>query len=493
MTTEGRRYRFAPLERRGLLLGLGAAQLATMAAGCIAALGVVRTGSAGDGLFAAFAVLATSGVLACWPVAGRTPVTWAPVVVGWILRRRGGPRCSPAPLLGQRPVPGVRRFRMVRLSPVPGVTVVEAPHVPGGNRLGVIRDQRGTAWSALLGIEGRSFALLDAADKQRRLAAWGAFLAALGRPGSPIHRVQWVERSAEGTSDQLRQYLASAGHGDVQVEARRSYERLIDGAGPATQRHETLLAISVHPRRASRALRSFGRGESAVCELLQREVRLLCGQARGADLPALSPLSVPEVIDALALAGDLGATSSDGAGPSRRGRQSLRGIWPMATDEAWSAVRADGAWFATFWVAEWPRLDVGPDFLSPLLLAGGRRTISVVMAPVDPQRAVRELGSARTADMADDELRRRAGFVPSTRRRREAEGVVQRESELADGHAEYRFSGYVTVAGDDRRHLEAACAEVEQAARRAHLELRRLYGRQEEALTWTLPLSRGLS
>ena len=90
-------------------------------------------------------------------------------------------------------------------------------------------------------------------------------------------------------------------------------------------------------------------------------------------------------------------------------------------------------------------------------------------------------------------MRRRAGFVPSTRRRREADGVVQREVELADGHGEYRFSGYVTVAGVDRKHLEVACAEVEQAARRAHLELRRLYGRQAEALTWTLPLGRGLS
>jgi hypothetical protein len=115
------------------------------------------------------------------------------------------------------------------------------------------------------------------------------------------------------------------------------------------------------------------------------------------------------------------------------------------------------------------------------------------MAPVDPQRAARQIGSARTADLADEELRRRAGFVPSIRRRKEAEGVLHRESELADGHAEYRFSGYVTVRGQDRQELESACAEVEQAARRAHLELRRLYGRQEEALTWTLPLGRGLS
>jgi hypothetical protein len=100
--------------------------------------------------------------------------------------------------------------------------------------------------------------------------------------------------------------------------------------------------------------------------------------------------------------------------------------------------------------------------------------------------------SARTADLADEELRRRAGFVPTARRQREAEGVNRREAELADGHAEYRFSGYVTVTGANRTALETACAEMEQAARAAHLELRRLYGRQAEAFTWTLPLGRGL-
>ena len=165
----------------------------------------------------------------------------------------------------------------------------------------------------------------------------------------------------------------------------------------------------------------------------------------------------------------------------------------MATDEAWSAYRVDGAWHATFWIAEWPRVEVNPDFLTPLLLCDGRRTVSVVMAPVAASQAAREVRAARAADAADEELRSRAGFLPSVRRRREAEGVIRREAELADGHADYRFSGYVTVTAADRDGLEAACVETEQAAQRAHLELRRLYGRQAEAFTWTLPLARGLS
>jgi hypothetical protein len=137
-------------------------------------------------------------------------------------------------------------------------------------------------------------------------------------------------------------------------------------------------------------------------------------------------------------------------------------------------------------------VDVGPGFLVPLLTGSGRRAVSVVMAPVAPDRSLREVRSARTADVADAELRSRAGFLPSARREREAEGVARREAELADGHCEFRFSGYVTVSARDPSGLAAACTEVEHAAQSARLDLRRIYGRQREAFTWTQPFGRGL-
>jgi hypothetical protein len=100
---------------------------------------------------------------------------------------------------------------------------------------------------------------------------------------------------------------------------------------------------------------------------------------------------------------------------------------------------------------------------------------------------------ARTADIADSELRRRGGFLSTARRAREAELVVRRESELADGHGSYRFSGYVTVTAPNPSQLEEWCEMTEHAAGQARLELRRLFGDQERALLCTLPLCRGLS
>jgi hypothetical protein len=115
------------------------------------------------------------------------------------------------------------------------------------------------------------------------------------------------------------------------------------------------------------------------------------------------------------------------------------------------------------------------------------------MSPVPAERAVREARSARTADLADSEIRSRAGFLSSARRDQESAGALQREHELVEGHNEYRFSGYVTVSAANRSELAAACAEAEHSAQAAHLELRRLFGRQAEAFTWTQPLGRGLA
>ncbi|MGH9019309.1 MAG: SCO6880 family protein, partial [Acidimicrobiales bacterium] len=107
--------------------------------------------------------------------------------------------------------------------------------------------------------------------------------------------------------------------------------------------------------------------------------------------------------------------------------------------------------------------------------------------------AARRIEQARTADIADAELRRRGGFLATARRRREEEVLARREGELADGHASYRFTGYITVTADDADELEEACGRIEQVAGQCGLDLRRCYGDQAVAFTCTLPLGRGLA
>jgi hypothetical protein len=489
---EPARYRFHPLERRGLLLGLGPGQLAAVGGGVLLALVALHADPGGSGLVAGTGLVGGALALACWPVAGRTAVQWIPVGGRWLGRSRRGPQV----------------WRPTRSLAPPGVTLAAAPGGPGDEPMGVVHDRLTGTWSAALAVDSPAFTLLDAGEKDRRLAAWGAVLATAARAGSPVARLQWIERTRAGHGETLRAYLAEMGApvgpgpgpgpapaGDVGAALRASYEEVIDAAGPVSQVHEVVVVMSVHPRRAGRALRSFGRGPSAVCELLRREMRLLQGQLRTAEV-------VPgRVLDPAGLEATIRMAVDPSRTPSPRDRTDRTtavpapsgGPWPMAVDESWGSVHVDDRWHATYWIAEWPRVTVGADFLTPLLLVGGARTVTMTMGPVPPARALREAASARTADLADGELRRRAGFVDTARRRREAEGAEARESELAHGHGEYRFCGYVSVSAPDPVALDAACAELEQAAQQSHLELRRLWGQQRDAFTWTLPLGRGLA
>jgi hypothetical protein len=119
--------------------------------------------------------------------------------------------------------------------------------------------------------------------------------------------------------------------------------------------------------------------------------------------------------------------------------------------------------------------------------------LSMVMEPLGPEKALRKVEASRTADLADAELRRRSGFISTARHARESEVLARRESELADGHASFRYAGFVTVSAASASELSVACDAVQHAAGQSRLLLRRLYGDQASGYTCTLPLARGLA
>jgi len=97
-----------------------------------------------------------------------------------------------------------------------------------------------------------------------------------------------------------------------------------------------------------------------------------------------------------------------------------------------------------------------------------------------------------TAEVAEEINRNRQGFVSTARIRRRQQAASRREEELADGHAEMRWAGYVRTSARGPEELERAESEVEHAAQLARLGLQRLYGEQDIAFSFPLPLCRGL-
>jgi hypothetical protein len=104
----------------------------------------------------------------------------------------------------------------------------------------VLADRSNHTFSAVIQARARSFVLLDPVDKAHRLAGWAGVIAGLAREGSPISRVQWMERTAPDDPDALSRYLREAIDPSIGLDALplQSYLRLTHAAAPVTEQHE---------------------------------------------------------------------------------------------------------------------------------------------------------------------------------------------------------------------------------------------------------------
>jgi hypothetical protein len=410
-----------------------------------------ETNVAGVGL--AVLILAVCGAMATWPVSGRTGDQWLPVVVRWSTRRlsRGGMR---------------------RMDALCGLRVVSV----GSNGMGAVHDRRGRTLTAGLSVRGRGFALVGPDEQDRRVAGWSSVLATLAREGSLIRRVQWLAASFPDQGHGVRDYLADHTAADPASACVASYEALLSEIDADASTHDVVLTVQV---RVTKSVEMAG-------AVLQRELASLARLLPDADIEVTRILTGDDFVAWLMRTYEPHPAAAGGTTASTD-------PWPMAMQEEWARVRVDGLLHATFWVAEWPRTDVRSDFLAPLLLGSARVTLSVVMEPLGPEKAVRKVEASRTADLADSELRRRGGFMSTARHSRESEVLVRREEELAEGHASFRYSGFITVTAATDSEMDAACDVVQHATSQARLVIRRLYGDQAGAYTCTLPLARGLA
>jgi hypothetical protein len=146
------------------------------------------------------------------------------------------------------------------------------------------------------------------------------------------------------------------------------------------------------------------------------------------------------------------------------------------------------------WISEWPRIDVAPHFLHPLVFAAGvRKALSIVAKPLSTAEALRDIRKQKVEYLTDAEQKANAGRIADLSDAQEFQDVQDRERALISGHADYQFSGFLTVTAPDLDSLTAAVATIERAATQAGCETRILYGQQAQAFTVAaLPLGRGV-
>ncbi|WP_336652152.1 MULTISPECIES: SCO6880 family protein [unclassified Leucobacter] len=469
---------FSRLTRRGVLLGLSLSQLIVLACALLIVVTALYT-SGGAGLAWSSPAWLTLAAITWVPVSGRKLIEWAPIITRWLLRTRAKQTRYRRRMIRPRPagtlaLPGDLAALREWHDPETGAAMIHDPHAQ--------------TLTAMLRVQHPAFVLLDPAEQQRRVTGWGRVLAAACRSGR-IARIQVMERTLPDSGSGLAEWWRQHGTDDGSWAAT-TYRELIERAGPAGERHQTTISLALDMRAATRQIRSAGGGMAGAAAVLRQEMQSLHTALRSAELAFAGWLTPGDVALILRTAYD------PAAGPAleRHGAlgRDLATAGPVAVNEAWDRLRSDSAHHAVLWISEWPRAQTFPGFLAPLVLTGGvLRSLSLHYLPVRADQAARDLRKKKTEMIADAAQRRKIGQVEDTQASAEFQDVLQQESELTAGHGILRVVGLVSISAPTPGELDAAVAQIEQAAIQSSCETRRLVGQQAQAFTAAaLPLCR---
>ncbi|MGB3894839.1 SCO6880 family protein [Arthrobacter sp.] len=469
---------FSRLTKRGILLGLSLPQLIVLG---IAILTVVASlyATGGMGLAWTSPIWAGAALLAVVPAGGRKLVEWVPILTRWAARTYLGQLIYRRRVIKPRPagtlaLPGDAAPLREWEDPETGAAMIHDPHAQ--------------TLTVILGVSHPAFVLLDPGEQQRRVTGWGRVLAAACRSGR-IARIQVSERTLPDSGTGLAEWWRTHGTDDGSWAAT-TYAELIDRAGPAGERHATTISLAVDMKNSARQIRTSGGGIRGAAAVLRQEMTTLTTALRAADLASTGWLTPGEVAVILRSAYDPAAAPA----LERHGDlgRDLATAGPVAVTETWDRLRSDSAFHAVLWITEWPRSQVYPGFLAPLVLSSGiLRTLALHYTPVRADQAARDLRKKKTELISDAAQRRKIGQIDDAASSAELDDVLQQEADLTAGHGVLRVSGLVSVSAPTVDDLEAALAAVEQAAIQASCETRRLVGQQAAAFTAAaLPLCR---
>jgi hypothetical protein len=461
MTAPQTRYRFAPRDRTGWLLGLSGTQCLLLAGG-LALAGVALPTSP----LAALLVVCTAALAAFASWNQQPAASEAVLRIHWGTRhlRKQTVWTSPQPFVRSTAPQLPKRFGRLRFW---GAASPAWPNHP----ITVVEDQAEQTYTVLLPAATRGFALLEPGDQERLLAGWGELLGGFTSARHPVVRLTVSEWAGRSDTTTLADALIAP---DGDPTATEVYRDLLAAAGPASSRHETLLALTVRPERTQRR----SAGPAGVTVALE-QARLLTARLDGIGIDTDAPLAPADVARLL--------RSRTGGQPPASAAPALPASAPMSMRTSWDHVQLDAACHAVYWIAEWPRLPVTPTWLEPLLLhPGGTRTLTLHIEPVSARDAARQVRRDATRLVADQHQRERSGWrVDATHERTRTE-VEQREHELAAGYAELNYLGLLTITAPTTSALEAACREFEDIASQVGVELRRLNGQHDLALPSSL-------
>src|SRR3546814_4346589 len=106
----------------------------------------------------------------------------------------------------------------------------------------MVHDPHRSTLTAIVAVSHPAFILPDPPEQERRGTGWGRVLATACRSGR-IASLQIMERTLPDSGKGLAEWWHQHGTGDDSFGAT-TYGELIEGAGPAGERHASLIAVA---------------------------------------------------------------------------------------------------------------------------------------------------------------------------------------------------------------------------------------------------------
>jgi hypothetical protein len=461
--------------RPGIVIGLRAGQVALLGVAGLVLILALFTGafpSAGRGV-----VLGVAGalvLLAVGAVEDRPAYRWLTARASHAARARLGHTVAGRPIrVGT--LPQVRVAREIGL--LPGRHAAISVHVLDGVAY-LYHPHEGTI-TAIIEVTSPEFLLRDPADRNARVAGWGRVLAAATRTGA-IRQVQLLERSTPDDGSALAAYTNS--HASARPEQQHladCYRDLTAGLRGGADQHQTFLAVTVDRAAATGRIKAAGGRIGGLIAAWRQEYTLLARLLPAAGLDVVDELS-PERVAQVVRSGFDPYAALDVPG----GGIGLANAGPAACREAWEHVRADGAFHAVLWVAEWPNTHVAADVLWPVVFPPGvHRTLSLFYRPYTRAQSQSAIRAKHSEIIQSSWLKDKLGRVETLTDSKELDDVLARESELLAGHGEVGLLGLITVTAASQDQLVDAVTSIHAAGTQAGLDLRRVYGQQLQAFT----------
>jgi hypothetical protein len=474
--------RFPRRSNRGVIMGMGRAQLVLIGVAFVSTVGAFTTG---HWLICGALVVFSLALVPTW-FTGRPLVLWAPLLWQWVVRTVRGQRKYRVRPLAPRPVgtlglPGDAARLRVLVESQTGAALI---HDPTHRTLTAVAEVEPTD----------SFALAEG-DRQDIVAGgWGALLSSFCADASNgINRVTAMLRAVSDGGEEIQQWFLREGTADVSPAAHEAYAEYLAGSRTASIRHQAYLSVTLDmkARGVAALIRQSGGGVTGGAEVLRSRMDYVRGQMPEASLSFKGWVVSDDVAVLTRTAYDPSAQPVLESNPEV-GR-SLAGAGPMAVDEAFTYFRTEAGYQRTLLVVEWPRKETTAGFLQHLIVAQVRHTFALICEPIPTRRAMAQARRATTSAETSRQWDRKSGAMDSPQRKKERRALEREEEALEAGHGALNFAGLVTVSGGSLDELQVATEQVRTAALRSGCELRTLGGEQASAfVAGALPFGRGL-